>query len=218
MNCVISIIKTDMLEELSQICKKLELPVTLVAHGRGTATKNMLNLLGIESREKRIVINVAAEEETAALIKEEKRRLYLGIPGNGIVVAVPIKSVGGGKALSYLSAGDVTKKMPEMDYRYELLMVIANEGYTDEVMDAARASGATGGTVIHTKGTGNSNGEKFFQVSIAREKELILIVAEAEKKAAVMRSVLEKAGPESAAGALVFSLPVTEVAGLVFEG
>ena len=39
------------------------------------------------------------------------------------------------------------------DTKYELLVVIANQGYTELVMDAARAAHAPGGTVIHAKGT-----------------------------------------------------------------
>ena len=44
----------------------------------------------------------------------------------------------------------------------------------------------------------------------------MLIVAAAEIKAAIMRSVLEKAGPGTVAGAIVFSLPVSEAAGFGF--
>ena len=33
--------------------------------------------------------------------------------------------------------------------KYELIIVIANHGYSEDVMDAARAEGAGGGTVIH---------------------------------------------------------------------
>lgn len=40
------------------------------------------------------------------------------------------------------------------DTDYELLVAIANQGYIDTVMDAARSAKAGGGTVIHAKGTG----------------------------------------------------------------
>ena len=43
-----------------------------------------------------------------------------------------------------------------------------------------------------------------------------MIVASAEIKSEIMRSILEKAGPGSDAGALVFSLPVSEAAGFGF--
>ena len=59
-----------------------------------------------------------------------------------------------------------------MEFNHELIVVILNEGYADLVMDAARAAGAGGGTVLHAKGTGSKRGEKFFGVSLADEKDM----------------------------------------------
>ena len=50
-------------------------------------------------------------------------------------------------------------------------------------------------------------------LTIAQEKEMILIVAAASQKAAIMQSILKKAGPDSKAGTILFSLPTTQVAG-----
>ena len=52
-------------------------------------------------------------------------------------------------------------------------------------------------------------------LTIAQEKEMILIVAAASQKAAIMQSILKKAGPDSKAGTILFSLPTTQVAGFV---
>ena len=213
MNYIISIINPGALDIMTHICKELNVPITLSLRGRGTATKSMQNLLGIESKEKRIVMNTATEELTASLIREFKRRLYIDAPGHGIIVSIPIKSIGGGKALSYFGGGQAKKTTPAINYDYELILAITNEGCTDMVMDAARAAGAGGGTVLHAKGTGAENAEKFFSVSIASEKEIVMIVSKASEKSAVMRSILENAGPSSTAGTIVFSLPVSEVAG-----
>lgn len=80
-------------------------------------------------------------------------------------------------------------------------------------MNAARAAGAMGGTVLHGKGTTSPESEKFLGVSIAKEKEVILIVARKEQKADIMRSIMTRAGADTDAGAVVFSVPVSEVAG-----
>ena len=198
---------------MDAICDRLELPIRLRLLGRGTATGNMLDLLGLRSREYRISLTVADKERTAALIDEARRQLYIDAPGHGIIVATAIKSVGGGKTLSYLSQGRPTDGTPEFNYNYEIILAIANEGYTDAVMDAAREAGARGGTVLHGKGTGSKDAEKFFKVSIASEKEVILIVSAASQKAAIMKAIIEQAGPDTKAGAIAFSLPVSELAG-----
>ena len=214
MNYVISICDPRALDTLTGLCAELELRVSVVLHAHGTAVRSMLDILGIESNEKRVVLTIATQEKTRRLIDEQKRRLFIGVPGHGIVVSVPIKSIGGGKTVAFLGGSQQPAKYtPELNYSYELIVAIANEGRTDLVMNAARSAGAAGGTVLHGKGTGSDKAEKFYSVSIAQEKEVILIVAKAEQKAGIMRAILEKAGPNTEAGTIVFSLPTSEVAG-----
>ena len=219
MNFIISVINPAKAELMTAICQELGVPISIVAHGRGTAVSSMRELLGIDSDEKRIVFSVAGANETAELIRALRRRMHIGVPGHGIVVSVPIKSIGGGKSMSILSEGEMPKKeLPKTSSSYELIVAVANEGRTDTVMNAARAAGAAGGTVIHGKGTASEEAAHFFNISIASEKEMIFIVSKKEQKAQIMRSVLEKAGPGTEAGAVLFSLPVTSVEGFgLFE-
>jgi len=216
---VISVVSPDNIKELVQIHKEQSVPIFLSFFGHGTAVQSMLDLLGIDSNERRIVIALANSEKAEKLIKEIKRRLYIGVPGHGIVISVPIKSIGGGKNVSILSEGEMPKKeLPKTSGAYELIVAVANEGRTDKVMNAARAAGAAGGTVIHGKGTASEEAAHFLNISIASEKEMIFIVAKKEQKAEIMRAVLEKAGPNSDAGTVLFSLPVTSVEGFgLFE-
>ncbi len=217
MNYVITICNPKSLELLTEICSGLELAMTTVLHGRGTAVKSMLDILGIESSEKRILFTVADGAKTQKLIELAKERLYIGVPGHGMIVSVPIKSVGGGLTMAYLNGGDENAKYtPNINYSYELIVAVTNEGMTDTVMNAARSVGAAGGTVLHGKGTGDSGDERFLNVSIAKEKEIVLIVAKADKKADIMKAVIEKAGPSTEAGTIVFSLPVSDIAGFGF--
>lgn len=218
MNFVISVVNRGAHDTVAEICNELMLPMTLTLNGKGTAVKSMRELLGIEVTQKRTVITIADSEKTKQLISAVKRKLHIGVPGHGIVIAVPLKSVGGGKTLAYLNPGEeaTKKEIPNINYAYELIVAITNEGCTDMVMNAARAAGARGGTVIHAKGTGNQELRKFYNVSIVEEKEVVLIVSSAAEKSNIMRSIIEKAGPDSQAGTIVFSLPTTEVAGFGF--
>ena len=107
---------------------------------------------------------------------------------------------------------------PEMVFSHELIYAIANEGFSDMVMTAARSAGATGGTVITAKGTGLKQSEKFIGISLTNERDVVLIVAEADKKNAIMQAIIRQAGPDTKAGAICFSLPVSQVAGLHTPG
>ena len=55
---------------------------------------------------------------------------------------------------------------------------------------------------------------KFFGVSIASEQEMVFILARSEAKKPIMKAIMAKAGIQSAAQSLVFSLPVGDIAGL----
>ena len=214
MTCVITVVSPEATEKLDLIHRELSVPLSLTFHGRGTADRSVLELLGIDSNEKRIVMSVMNTGKSAVLMSELRRRLYIGIPGHGVAVSEPLKSMGGERVVSVMSEGEVSAgRVPDINRTYELIVAIANEGRTDDVMNAARAAGATGGTVLHGKGTLAEEAARFLNISIASEKEIILIVARREEKGDIMRSVLERAGTATDAGAILFSLPVTSVAG-----
>ena len=97
MNYVISIVNPKEMKKLVEISRKLEITMGVVFLGHGTAVQSMLDLLGIESNEKRVAVMIVSPEKTRELIREEKRQMFIGVPGHGIVVSVPIKSIGGGK-------------------------------------------------------------------------------------------------------------------------
>ncbi len=85
-------------------------------------------------------------------------------------------------------------------------------------MNAARAAGARGGTVLHGKGTGSKGRTEVLQHLHRGGKGSHAHRRAAEQKAAIMQAILKKAGPGTKASALVFSLPTTEVAGFgLFE-
>lgn len=96
---------------------------------------------------------------------------------------------------------------------HELIICIVNNGFTDLVMDAARKEGARGGTIFHGRGTGNPEMEKFFGISISPEKEIVIILVEAEIKEAVLKAVNKAAGLETNGKGIAFSLPISDVVG-----
>lgn len=187
----------------------------------GTAHAKTLDLLGVERTEKSMLLSTV----TADTLKTLKRRLTvdmkIDLPDRGVAMAVPLSGVGGSRTLEYFTSGqtvaDNTKTEDNtMQSSHELIMAIYEKGYTDLVMDAAREAGAGGGTTINAKGTG-AGAEKFFGLSLAVEKEIVLIVSDVNKKKDIMKAIMQKAGIDSKAHALVFSLPVSTTAGFRFS-
>ena len=210
---VVTIIDREKVKTLIDIYEELGVSVVLENLGNGTATNEHLLLYDLEKTEKSIVNAVATSTTLEKLIKTAKSKMMIDIPGNGIVISMPIKSVGGGKNLEYITKGqELGGAVPKMNFEKELIVVILNEGYSDMIMDAARAVGAAGGTVLHAKGTVKN--EKFHGVSLADEKDMIYILASSNKKADIMKAISQNCGVHTEAGAICFSLPVSDVVGL----
>lgn len=186
-------------------------PLVLTVLGQGTATTEILDCLGLEATEKAVLLCVTPH--SSRLVRRAAKELWLDIPGRGILMTVPVSTIGGATARDYLLQQEAEDRM-EREQTHELIIVITNQGCTDKVMDAARAAGATGGTSIHAKGTGAELARKFLGVSIAAERELIFILARKEDRSPIMKAVMSQAGIHSAAQSLAFSLPVSDIAGL----
>ncbi|MBQ7839673.1 MAG: P-II family nitrogen regulator [Lachnospiraceae bacterium] len=191
--------------------------VTLLTMGKGTAASEVLDSFGLEAAEKALLFGFVTDVEWKKIKSGLQKQMKIDIPGSGIAFTVPLSSIGGKKQLQFLTEGREFEKGEEStlkDTKYELLVVVANQGYTELIMDAAREAGCSGGTVIHAKGTGAEKAEKFLGVSLASEKEMIFIVSNKKLKNGIMKAIMEKAGMESKAKSIVFSLPVTETAGM----
>lgn len=216
LNFVMAILDRDRIESMENVFETVNVPMALTVLGRGTATTEHLSLYGLIPTEKAVVATVADAEQTQQLMRAAKRRMFIDIPGNGIMMSVPIKSVGGGRTMAYLTDNKKPAggEKPKMQFDHELIYVIINEGCSDIVMSAARPAGASGGTVLSGKGTGIRKSEKFMGISLADEKEVVMIVADANKKSAIMKAIIEKAGLGTPAGAICFSMPVSQVVGL----
>ncbi len=188
-----------------------DIPLVLEVLGRGTATTEILDCLGLEATEK--VVLLAAASQSEKLVRRAERELWLDVPGRGILMMSPLSSIGGARARDYLLQGEVEDTV-EKERTHELIIVITNRGHTDQVMDAARSAGAAGGTSLNAKGTGTELARKFFGVSIAAEKELVLILTREEDRRNIMKAVMREAGMQTDAQSVVFSLPVVDLAGL----
>ena len=214
---MISILDRARLPEAMTIYRAQEILVNLIALGRGTAPPGALGVLGLRDSEKAVTFSAVTDESWQKVKKELRKTLQIDIPGVGISFTVPMAAIGGPRELRFLLAGQQYEKGEESTMKetaHELLLVICNQGYSETVMDAARAAGAAGGTIIHAQGTGMEQAERFLGISLASEKELIFIVTRKAERNGIMQAIMKDAGPDSKAKAIVFSLPVSDTAGL----
>lgn len=217
LHLMFSIVNRRQVRRFQDLYDEVGASLALTTLGRGTAASDILDYFGLAATEKAVLLHFVTRETWKSAKAGLQKRLHIDVPGTGIAFIVPLSSIGGKKQLQFLLNGQDFEKGEEQtlkETKYELLLVIANQGYTEQIMDAARAQGAGGGTVIHAKGTGMEHAEQFLGFSLASEKEIVLIVVPHGKKNAIMRAIMDQAGMNSEAKAIAFSLPVTSTAGM----
>ena len=217
LNLVTTIVDRKVINRYIEVYQANDQNVAFLALGYGTASNEILDYLGLESNQKAVAFSVMEDSSWLAVKKQMERKLNIDAPGGGISFTIPLSSIGGIKALQFLLEKQEYQKEEESTLKntnHQLIIVITEPGYTNMVMDAARSAGAYGGTVIHAKGTGMEMAEKFMGVSLASEKELVLIVVKTEQKNAIMQAIMKDAGLSTKAKSIAFSLPVTDTAGL----
>lgn len=101
-----------------------------------------------------------------------------------------------------------------MNNQFQLILCIVNAGFTELVMDAAKAAGATGGTVLGARGTANKEAEAFFHITIQPEKEMVMILVPTAIRDNVLHALYTNAGIDTPGQGIAFSLPVDDVVGL----
>jgi nitrogen regulatory protein PII len=99
------------------------------------------------------------------------------------------------------------------DTEYSLIMTIVNRGYAELVMDSARAAGARGGTVLYARGTGIHGSEKFMNIDIQPEKEIVLTIVKKPAVKDITHAILEAGGLKTKGRGISFTLPITDLVG-----
>ena len=181
-----------------------------VSAALGTATSEMLRLLGLSRTDKQMAFALCAEAEVqntmTALVAGSQAMAFSSSLSS---ISVPLfQNAEPADAQKREGASPMNEGM-----KYEVVIVMANRGYIDLVMDAARTAGASGGTVIHARGSGEKGGEHFFGVTLASERDIFYIITPAADRVAIMQAIVKEAGLDTPAKAAVFSMPIQHLAG-----
>ena len=103
LNLVMTIVARSRQQAMEDIVHNLKLPFALSLLAKGTATDKHLSLHGLLPTEYALILTVADGESTRKFMRSARLRMFIDIPGNGIMMSVPLKSVGGGKTMAYLT-------------------------------------------------------------------------------------------------------------------
>ena len=82
-------------------------------------------------------------------------------------------------------------------------------------MNVARAQGARGGTILNARGVAREQEAAFFGITIHPDKEILMLVVEKRIRDQILNALYTQMGMGKKAQGIAFSLPVSDVTGLV---
>ena len=185
---LISIVPHDSGELIADAAKSAGAGGGTITMGRGTASNGVLQLLGLGDTSKDIVYIIIKDNlKTAvydAILQASEKKSHFGVMFTL-------------NTSDFIRAGHLDEKSDESkgeeimknENSYQMINIIVNKGYAEDAMAAARKAGAGGGTIIGARGTAKEGDAAFFGMKIVPEKEMLMILVPAEKKADIVSAI-----------------------------
>jgi nitrogen regulatory protein PII len=220
MQALVTIIDYSHIEIAEEHYRQYGIPINIVTHGYGAAKPELYNMLGFGEHKKAIFLSIITENMAHKLLEKLAVDFHLTTPGKGIAFTLPINGIS--NILSQLCMrSDKTiqiesedKYMSQLE-EHDLILTIVNHGYYDQILEAIRAAGARGGTLLHGRGVANEETAKFLGITLQPEKDVLLIIVSHGIKHKVMESINRAAGISTNGQGICVSLPVNSAIGLV---
>lgn len=186
MELMMAIVNRKQSSAVMENARKAGAPGGTVCYARGTASSTILAALGLGDSGKEVLSCFIPEEKEAEIMSAVR-----STHAKGMVIVCPCSGEEDG-----------------MNTDWTLIEVIVEEGYSEDIMAAARKAGAKGGTIINAHGTGTESDVKFFGTPIVPEKEILMIVMDSDKTQNVVDAINSLAVLKEKGRAVMFTLPV----------
>lgn len=160
-----------------------------ILDARGTASSLLLSALGFGDSRKEILLSMLGEDITGNVLGALRD---LNFKHKGIVFTL-----------------DCRLGRSEEMTKFEMIQVICEDGYADDIMAAARKAGAGGGTIINARGTASPEDASFFGYKLVPEKEMVIIVTPSDNARNIVDAIRTLDCLKQKGKGIVFSLPVS---------
>ena len=214
MKVILSIVERGQGSAMLRLYRKRYVPIHFQCAGKGTATSEIMDILGLGSSEKDVLISFAAASAAKQLLHDLDNDLRGRTGGAGIVVSIPVSGLSSLIAnLAAYHAESLKDKEGETMERTEnsLILVVCARGCTDDVMSTAKAHGARGGTVIKGRLSGRKELEQAYEVELKAEREVVAIVVPTDLRGPIMEAINAEHGLRSEAQAALCALPIEQI-------
>lgn len=216
MKLLVSIVERGHGVAMQRLYGKYQLFLHLQCAGRGTATSEIMDILGLGSTEKDVVLSFASQAPAAVLLHDLDNDLRGGVDTSGIVFSLPLSALNGMsaalidfKAEEWKHGNGGTTMEPTTENT--LILAVCRRGHTDAVMATAKAHGARGGTVIKGRLSGSEDLEQAYGLNLTPEREVVAIVVPRDKRGPIMDAVNTAHGLRQEAQTILCALPIDHI-------
>ena len=159
MQLLLSIVERGSAAKLMRQYEAFKITQHFQAFGHGTAASHLLDTLGFGTSERDILLSIAPKDTMRQLmhfLKDEERS---ALGAKGIACSLDLTALSAIYALGISRLEEMNpdkgEQLMEQGNQHTLILVAVNYGYTDAVMDTARACGAKGGTIVRARWAGS---------------------------------------------------------------
>ena len=216
---LVAIVDRGKHKRLEGIFSEKQVSFQYLVNAMGTASSELLRAFGLSGTEKTIGICVMERYKARKVMNSLLERMEMMTPGHGVAFTLPLSAIG--KSIAQVFENNERSERQEVcmdketqELKHELVIAIVDNGFSEKVMDSARAAGARGGTVVHARQASIDETVKFFGISLQPDKEMIFIITEKAKKVELMKAIGKACGMCTNAHGVVVSLPIDECVGL----
>ena len=181
-----------------------------------------MSYFGFNEIEKRVVFSIIPDALEHTVLTTVGQDLKLYLVGRGIAFTTPLSAISNIVEDAVLTSPErvdaqeskspVTKK--EKTTMHELVIAVVEKKFTDAAIDAARAAGATGATVFHTKSINNARAEESMGTELPDQTDSVFFLTTSEYKIKIMEAIRDTAGLKTDGSAVIFSVPVDDLVGI----
>ncbi len=208
---LMSIVEIDKGKKLIKELEDINIRVNFQTIGFGTAPTEMMDIFGLGTNDKDIIISLGAERTVKDMMANFGTTFESHSKYGGLMIIMEISAAS--RILTELlnfNQGKNTEKgngAMKNEHHNNLIIISVNEGYSDEVMQVARKAGATGGTVIKGRLAEIEQFAEMGNVKIDGDREMLCILAPLKTSKQIMEEINKEFGLSSEANGIVFAIP-----------
>lgn len=208
---LLSIVECDKGKKLIKELKNINIRVNFQTVGFGTAPTEMMDIFGLGSKNKDIVISLGAERDVKDMMANFGTSFESHSKYGGLMIILDLSAASRilTEILNFDSDKNTDKGNGTMknEHHNNLIIISVNEGYSEDVMHAARKAGATGGTVIKGRLADIEQFSELENTVVDDEREILCILAPLKTSKQIMEEVNKNFGLTSSANGIVFAIP-----------